>query len=454
MNKDHPERGYFHSNRNIYVIGDIHGDFELCRLLFTDVTQVAKGTSWTNMKWVGGDSIVVFLGDLLDNARPDCEVNATGESDGEFSILKLFDALNRQANRLGGHILHVFGNHDLMSLLPDFDDATVAQYTSPETLTWYAQQFSGPHLSKGAMKKHFWMTGGPGHGLLVNEKAFGVLRCGQFLMMHAGPTLRNTQSILTAAQAPRCSNRFHDMNWIDVANRVTHDMVETRTDQRAKLQQSCEAAVMDRMFSFVGIYWSRQFSDIRHFNQLHTCKSLAETLTGNGTDNIKHLVVGHTIQNDMGLLKHSPGDHVWTLTKIEDEDNKRTVYGRSAKQLQWSQEMTVFPGMNFECVVKDGFALVRTDNSASRAFDRRQTFSHVLDHFPSREEALEALHKYMSSRRASCLWLKPHAAGDSPLSFMCLVVGKTATSRPWFQQWLDKECKARKWKGANAVEVL
>ena len=52
--------------RRIIVIGDIHGDWKMT----LDTLKLAKVINNKN-KWIGGDTVVVQLGDQIDRCRPD-----------------------------------------------------------------------------------------------------------------------------------------------------------------------------------------------------------------------------------------------------------------------------------------------------------------------------------------------------------------------------------------------
>ena len=106
----------------IIVIGDIHGDYNLAlrTLLLGDVIKINKKNQ---LRWIGGDTIVVQVGDQVDRCRPTSEKTcdlpeATFEDEAsDIKILELFTRVDRLARRQGGAVYSLLGNHELMNVL-------------------------------------------------------------------------------------------------------------------------------------------------------------------------------------------------------------------------------------------------------------------------------------------------------------------------------------------------
>jgi Calcineurin-like phosphoesterase len=94
------------------AVGDIHGDINkvMSCLEMADVASFQGGVP----KWTGGDTIVVQLGDILDRG------------DAEIASLMLLRQLGRQAERDGGAIHILNGNHESLNVCGDFRCATLA----------------------------------------------------------------------------------------------------------------------------------------------------------------------------------------------------------------------------------------------------------------------------------------------------------------------------------------
>ena len=95
------------TNKNIVVLGDIHGEFKslLSILRFNNIID-------SDNKWSFGDGQVVFTGDVFDRG------------DKVTECLWLIFQLEIQAKKQGGNVHYIIGNHEMMALL--FDDRYVA----------------------------------------------------------------------------------------------------------------------------------------------------------------------------------------------------------------------------------------------------------------------------------------------------------------------------------------
>jgi hypothetical protein len=106
--------------KRIIVIGDIHGDWEMTQKLLKVPKLIdSKGN------WIGGDTIVVQVGDQIDRCRysgiPCNDKNATKNDEGnDWKILQYFTELHKQAQKVGGAVYSLIGNHELMNVTGDF----------------------------------------------------------------------------------------------------------------------------------------------------------------------------------------------------------------------------------------------------------------------------------------------------------------------------------------------
>jgi len=129
----------------VFLSGDIHGDLfafltilgskELANCITFERTsqlwaQAAKchqsddialregvplnDEALNNIAWKGGTSVVVFLGDVLDNNRIKPETYGRCAMSGtQFQILDIMVDLKKQARKQGGDVIWVLGNHDV-----------------------------------------------------------------------------------------------------------------------------------------------------------------------------------------------------------------------------------------------------------------------------------------------------------------------------------------------------
>uniref|UniRef100_A0A1D1YFR4 Uncharacterized protein At1g18480 n=1 Tax=Anthurium amnicola TaxID=1678845 RepID=A0A1D1YFR4_9ARAE len=91
--------------RRIVAVGDLHGDLAQARCALE--TAGVLSSDGQDL-WTGGETVLIQLGDVLDR----------GED--EIAILSLLRSLDIQANREGGAVFQVNGNHETMNIEGDF----------------------------------------------------------------------------------------------------------------------------------------------------------------------------------------------------------------------------------------------------------------------------------------------------------------------------------------------
>ena len=97
----------------VVAIGDLHGDLTAARRAL----RTARVIDETD-RWIGGDSVVVQTGDLLDRG------------DDERPLLEWLDRLADIAKAAGGAIYRVQGNHEVMNVAADFRYVTEAGFAA------------------------------------------------------------------------------------------------------------------------------------------------------------------------------------------------------------------------------------------------------------------------------------------------------------------------------------
>lgn len=102
--------------KRIIVLGDLHGDWEMT---ITSL-KIAKLIN-NELNWIGGDTVVVQLGDQIDSCRfisIPCNLPQATKDDeaSDMKILNYFTELHRQAQKKGGAVYSIIGNHELMNV--------------------------------------------------------------------------------------------------------------------------------------------------------------------------------------------------------------------------------------------------------------------------------------------------------------------------------------------------
>jgi hypothetical protein len=95
----------------LVALGDLHGDFEATRAALR-----LAGAIDPQDRWIGGDLVVVQVGDQLDRG------------DGERKILELLERLQGEARAAGGALHILNGNHELMNAAGDLRYVTAGGF--------------------------------------------------------------------------------------------------------------------------------------------------------------------------------------------------------------------------------------------------------------------------------------------------------------------------------------
>eukprot|EP00210_Caulerpa_lentillifera_P000493 g476.t1 len=98
---------YVRAKGRVVAIGDLHGDLrKTIRAL--ELAEVVHQDDHGMPVWCGSDSVVVQMGDVLD--RGDCEIG----------ILMLLRELHHQAEKQGGAVYMINGNHESLNVCGNF----------------------------------------------------------------------------------------------------------------------------------------------------------------------------------------------------------------------------------------------------------------------------------------------------------------------------------------------
>ncbi|MFC1654186.1 metallophosphoesterase [Myxococcota bacterium] len=97
----------------IVAVGDVHGNFE-------GLSQILQRAQIINadLKWIGGRTVLVQTGDLLDRGGA------------VRQVLDLLMDLQKQAASAGGRVIVLMGNHEVMNLTGEFDLVSTEAYAS------------------------------------------------------------------------------------------------------------------------------------------------------------------------------------------------------------------------------------------------------------------------------------------------------------------------------------
>lgn len=107
----------------IIAIGDLHGDLNITKKIFKYAKLIDDKYNWIAKP---SNTIVIQVGDQLDSCRP-TKTNKCGLEGkyikgrtGDLAIFKFLYYINKVAEKKGGKVISLLGNHELMNVDGDF----------------------------------------------------------------------------------------------------------------------------------------------------------------------------------------------------------------------------------------------------------------------------------------------------------------------------------------------
>ena len=115
-------------NDRIIARGDIHGDLNALILALRKA-----GIVDSNNAWIGGNDIVVQVGDIFDRGGRGISVPSENIFE-EIDILSYLYNLNKKARKFDGRVISLIGNHELMNMCVSFQQHKLQEESSQEFL--------------------------------------------------------------------------------------------------------------------------------------------------------------------------------------------------------------------------------------------------------------------------------------------------------------------------------
>jgi len=293
-NKVNIKKCIYPKTKKLVAIGDIHGDLSVAikSLKLANVISLNtpnNTTNISNIKWTGGSTIVVQLGDQIDRVRPSklvndlCQENDNQLNQDEGSDLKiifLFEKLHEQAIKLGGALFSILGNHELMNVDGDF------RYVSPKEFREFGTFFKeketkSPYPYGYNTRKRVFSPGGSLSKKLAQSR-YSILQVGSWVFVHGGMT-------------PEVANDYT----LDQINGIIHKWL--MGNKSTLLMEHVNKLYHNDNDSY-SPFWSRTFSDIDEWNSLseqnfnNTLNILNLKNKRDAKTEIKGMVVGHSPQ--------------------------------------------------------------------------------------------------------------------------------------------------------------
>lgn len=165
------------TNHDLFVIGDIHGDYEgLLELLIASdiISEIPPEPS--NVKWNAGNSTLVIPGDMVSKGS------------NSVNVLILLRELQQSASRAGGHVILTFGNHE----------AEFLNDPKEEKVKMFRKELKGLDISSKDVAKGMDSLG---IGIFMQNLPFAA-RVNDWFFIHAGHpnkyTLKELESKIIA----------------------------------------------------------------------------------------------------------------------------------------------------------------------------------------------------------------------------------------------------------------
>jgi hypothetical protein len=266
--EEYYQLGVYPSTYKIIAFGDVHGDYYATLKCLQKAKIIDK-----KLNWCCGNAHVVQMGDILDRKIRHNQ-NPTDE-DSEFKIINLFLKLMKQSFKAGGGFHCIFGNHEFMNVIGNFNyvsDAGINHFRNGKT---DRAKFFQPNSTMAKLFATFWNP---------------IIKIGKYLFCHAGIS----SEIAYKYKIPQINKYMRDFL-------LGNDkLMDNKNFDELFLNEN-------------GIIWSREYSD----NVLN--KSKIKNLLSNY--NCEFMVVGHTIQNNGINLKN---DSIWFIdTGMSEAFGKR-----------------------------------------------------------------------------------------------------------------------------------
>lgn len=279
----------------LFVFGDLHGDLKLLKKMLK-LAQVVDD----DYNWIGNNAYIVQVGDQIDRCRPlwnmDCsnQLTTVGDEGSDIEILKLCNKLHEQAQKVGGAIISLLGNHELMNVNGNL---TYVSYEGRQEFNNYIDP-ENPDLkfkSGEDARKHAFKPGNE-IGTLLGCSRYPAVIIGTHLFVHAG--------IVNELIEQLTLNDKTDIETINIAIRMW--LLE-------KLDKKFIKDIIDG--SNISMFWTRllggippnvPFQDVRCVNQIGKVLKLFK---------VNSIIIGHTPQSFVysESLNHTCDGKVWRV---------------------------------------------------------------------------------------------------------------------------------------------
>jgi hypothetical protein len=296
-------------------------DEDLENLLLLDISSNENNyKDDLNYEWCGCDTHIAIVGDFLDARRDYNDININKKiilsQNGEFKIIeeklygineypqieiklfKFLNSINKQAMRVGGRIIKMFGNHEIYNILSDNYHDFIEKYNYKETVT-------ATNYYKNQNRFDSFNIGGEGYKLLIEDGMYILFKINNNLFIH-GELINehNEDSFLK-------NMTFEDYNYINYVINFDSNLLY---NSNIKFKQNIIINNLINIYKMIGLdsngpLWKRTFGNYNNIEERFTnnkdfcnnVKSIFTILKDNNLfdDNVDDLriIIGHCPQS-------------------------------------------------------------------------------------------------------------------------------------------------------------
>jgi hypothetical protein len=297
--------------KRIIVIPDLHGDWDMTIESF----KVAKLIDEKDYnKWIGGDTVVVQVGDQIDRCRyagiPCFKKEATIRDEGnDWKILKWFTDIHFQALNDGGAVYSLVGNHELMNVNGDMRYVSYEGLKEFEGWTYKDEPIldkEGEPINDGkeARKRAFEP------GQIIAE----FLACTRLMALIIGKNI-----FVHAGVLPKIARKYSVKNLNQLLSLYLWDKLENKADYKEIFSSADVSPLWNRVFGNIGLRLFKKKEDSKK-QCIGLLKPIKEIYK------VDKVYVGHTPMLKNGMVSVCD-DKVWL-----------TDYGASKAFDNWDSE--------------------------------------------------------------------------------------------------------------------
>jgi hypothetical protein len=410
--------------RDIYAIGDIHGDFRAMLICLRDCCKVIEKTSGKfdpnkedkeirtiledvdfsktcvdfenfvcdfGYRWIPkNNSVVVFLGDLIDNNRIKDVTKLPNEFPFEEVKLCLFlKDLKKQALFNGGLLINLLGNHDFINLFSF--DGTNFDYGN-EYIKLYTSKYGRSSEIGEYDRTRYFGVDVLGNELICSGWTGIFIQINDFIFTHAGfgKKIITLNDEGTSYMDIYDHSRFN-LEQLKAYNKIIRRLVEFKTQfslANAKIRTDILAILEDREIASLDIINDVNSSKPTENVYCSTIRKVFRDYDPTSPDEGRNLriVVGHTVQATLiyNKLMYPKKSYKFStfINQRRDPDNRVVVLSFPTEISEYKPLLGIYDsftnlfGITMDCSMNDeksAHAIYRLDVGMSAGFDLSPT---------------------------------------------------------------------------------